>query len=186
MRCKRLTKYAFLIVLAAACSRETKAPPPPLEPATTATTTFVPAAPATTYEEAVRWFRTTPGFRFVIEEAGIRGEGEMQRTRIGAEEVRVTVNGEEWSARTDAKGVIWERGGKQVAAPDWGNRLFQRVTVAFDPQKSEGRAELAGPRHYRFTDANTGAVHNVGVDDAGHITEIRIGDSFSMKLTDQR
>lgn len=115
----------------------------------------------------MRWFRTTPGFRFVLEDRGVRAEGEMTRTRIGAEEVRLIVNGEEWSAKTIAKGVVWRRAGDEVAPPDWGSRVFQRVTVAFDPQKSEGKAQLVGPRHYRFTDANTGAIHDIGVDDAG-------------------
>ena len=186
MRCKRLTKYAFLIVLAAACSRETKTPPSEAPATVTPAPTSTTAAGTPRYEDAVRWFRTTPGFHFVIEEAGVRAEGEMARSTVGAEEVRVTVNGEEWSAKTSAQGVVWKRAGKEVPPPDWGNRLFQRVTVAFDPEKSEGQAELAGPRHYRFTDANSAAVHNVGVNDAGQIETITIGNTVSMTLSRQQ
>ncbi len=185
MRCKRFPKYAFLIVFVAACSRETPAPSTTTESAPTITS--VATAPASTrYEDAVRWFRSTPGFHFRLEEGGVRAEGEMTRPTVGAEELRVTVNAEEWTAKAGAKGVVWQRGGEEVAPPEWGNRVFQRVTIAFDPEKSEGNAQLVGPRHYRFTDANTGAVHNVGVDDAGHITEIRIDNSFWIRLTDPR
>lgn len=193
MGCKRLTKYAFLLVFGAACSREAHTPPsePASERSTTAATSSHAPSTAvtphvTTYEEAIRWFRTTPGFRFVLEDGAVRAEGEMTRSTVGAEELRVKVDGEEWAAKTSTKGVEWHRAGDEVAPPEWGNRVFQRVTVAFDPQKAEGDAQLVEPRHYRFTDANTGAIHNVSVDDAGHITEIRIGDSFSLKITDAR
>ncbi len=184
MSCKRLTKYAFLIVFAAACSREAKTPPP-AEPSPSITK-IAPAPRTATYEDAVRWFRTTPGFHFVVEEAGVRAEGDMTRTNVGAEEVRVTVNGEQWSAKASERGLAWQRGGKETAAPEWGNRIFQRVTVAFDPQKTEGTAQLLEPRHFRFTDANSGAVHDVHVNDAGQIERMTIGKSVSMTLTNAR
>lgn len=188
MRCKRLPKYALLIVFVAACSREPKAPP--VEPATATTppanaSTSAPA-PSASYDDAVRWFRTTPGFHFVIEEGGVRAEGDMTRATLGAEEVNITVNGEQWSAKSGAKGVVWQRGGKEVASPEWGNRVFQRVTVAFDPQKSEGQAQLVEPGHFRFTDANSGAVHDVRVNAAGQIEKISIGNAVTMTLSRQR
>ena len=191
MSCKRLPKYALLLVFALACSREQEtaqqAPPPPSaapQIAQVSTAATEPAAPR--YEEAVRWFRSTPGFHFVVEEDGVRAEGDMTRANIGVEEIRVTVNGEEWTAKTGAKGVIWQKAGKETAPPAWGSRLFQRVTVAFDPQKTEGDAQVVEPRHFRFTDANSGAVHDVWVDEAGHIAKLTIGRSFSMTLTAQR
>ena len=188
MRCERLIKYAAFLVLLTACSRETPAPASETasaaaEPPVTATTA---PAPPKTYEDAVVWFRSTPGFHFVVEENRVRAEGDMQRPTVGAETMRATVNGEEWTAESTAKGVIWKRGGKETPAPEWGNRLYQRVTVAFDPQKSEGSAQLLDPGHYRFTDANSGALHDVFVNEAGQITKMTIGDAMTMTLTQQK
>jgi hypothetical protein len=189
MQCKRLPKYAFLLVVAAACSRENPAPPEE-QPTTTAsapTITSVATAPSSTrYDDAVRWFRSTPGFHFILEEGGVRAEGDMTRSTVGAEEVRVTVNAEEWIAKAGAKGVVWERGGKEVAPPEWGNRVFQRVTIAFDPEKSEREAQLIEPKHFRFTDANSGSIHDVHVNDAGQIARITIGGAVTMTLSRQR
>jgi hypothetical protein len=191
MSCKRLPKYALLIVFAFACSRESASPeqaPAPASPspevAKVSTAPTEPAEPR--YDESVRWFRVTPGFHFVVEEDGVRAEGDMTRPRIGAEEVRVAVKGDEWTAKTDRNGVTWQKAGKDAAPPPWGSRLFQRVTVAFDPQKTEGDAQVVEPRHFRFTDANSGAVHDVWVDEAGRIAKITIGRSFSMVLTAQQ
>ena len=187
MRCERLIKCCAFVVLLTACSRETAVPPP--QPSANSDTAAAPAAPEPprkTYGDAVSWFRTTPGFHFVVEESSVKAEGDMERAHAGAERVRVAANGEEWTAEAGPKGVVWKRGGKEAPAPAWGNRLYQRVTVAFDPEKSEREPLLAEPGHYRFTDANSGNVHDVWVDDAGRITKMTIGKTFSMTLTRQQ
>jgi hypothetical protein len=179
----------FLLLVAAACSRESPAPPVQQPTTTTsapAITKMATEPSSTRYDDAVRWFRSTPGFHFVLEEGGVRAEGDVSRPTIGAEEVRVIVNGEEWTAKTAAKGVVWERGGKEVAPPEWGNRVFQRVTIAFDPEKSEREAQLIEPKHFRFTDANSHAIHDVHLNDAGQIERITIGSSVSLTLSRQR
>jgi len=190
MSCERLTKcpLLFVLLIAAACSREQPAAD---VPAASTTTTAAPAAtappkPAVTYDQAVTWFRTTPGFHFVVEESGVRAEGDMTRETLGAERVTVTVNGESWSASIGPKGVGWRRAGKDADTPAWGNRLFQRVTIAFDPQKQEGAAQLVEPNHFRFTDANSGQVHDVWTNDAGQITRMTIGSAVSMTLSGQK
>ncbi len=200
MRCERL--LVFLLLLAA-CSRETAAPQPPdptpprdLTKTATASATApvepVPVPPSNgTYDKAMTWLRSTKGFRFVVDEAGVHAEGRMTRETVGAESIEVKVNGEEWRAKTSAQGVTWERrgGGKwfPAAMPAWGSRLFQRVTLAFDPQKKEGAAQLAGTEgatnHYRFTNANTGEVHEVWVAQSdSHVERIKIGETFEMKI----
>jgi hypothetical protein len=191
MRCERLIKYAAFLVMLTACSRESPAPATETATAATAAETAAPApAPtalkAKTYDDAVTWFRSTPGFHFVVQENGIRAEGDMERATVGAETVRVAVGGEEWTAESGGRGVVWKRGGTETPAPEWGNRLFQRVTVAFDPQKSEGRAQVIDPSHYRFTDANSGALHDVFVDGEGRITKMTIGNTMSMTLSRQK
>ena len=192
MRCERFIVFLLLI---AACSRETPAPPPSTSssapPATAAPVKPVPAIKGT-YDEAMVWLRATSGFRFAIDEAGIHAEGKMSRKTIGAESVELKANGEEWRASSGPQGVSWERrsGGKWVSAPApaYGNRLYQRVTLAFDPQKKEGTAQLAGTEGstnlYRFTNANTGEVHEVWVaQNDSHVERIRIGTSMEMKIT---
>lgn len=180
------------MVAAAACSRETPAPAPqqPVETKTAAETPAVnaaiPRSLANSYDDAIAWFRSTPGFHFVVDEGGVHAEGDMTRERVGTERVTVSANGEEWSAAIGPKGVTWQRGGKESAAPPWGNRVFQRVTVAFDPEKQEGQAQVLEPGHYRFTDANSGQLHEVWANAAGQITRMTIGKAFSMTLTGQR
>lgn len=154
---------------------------PALQPSPDAT-----PAPSPTYDDAVTWFRTTPGFHFVIEENGLRAEGDMERVTVGAERVRLSMGGREWIAEAGAKGIVWRSGGREVAPPEHGNRLYQRVTVAFDPEKREGQAQMVEPGHFRFTDANSGAVHDVRVNEAGHITRMTIGNTMSMTLTARR
>lgn len=193
MRCER---FIVFVVLIAACSRETPAPPPPApaaaQPAAAAeSVTPVPVIKGT-YEEALVWLRSAPGFRFEIEEAGVRAEGKMTRKTIGAEVVELRANGEEWRASTGAQGVSWQRrsGGRWIAAPapPFGNRLYQRVTLAFDPQKKEGAAQLSGTEgalnRYQFTNANTGELHHVWVAQSdSHVERIRIGETVEMKIT---
>ena len=184
MSCERLQKGLFAVLLIAACAKETpvkEEPRPAAAPAATQT-----AAPRKTYDDAVTWFRTTPGFHFVVEEGGVRAEGDMARERVGAESITVSAGGETWTAASGIQGVTWQRGGQPSAAPEWGNRAFQRVTVAFDPQKQEGAAQEVEPGHFRFTDANSGQVHDVWVNDAGQITRMTIGNAVTITLSNQR
>ena len=185
MRYERFCYYTIFL-LAMACSRETPVP--------SETTTTAPPAPATVakpaatpatggaYDEAVLWFRSAPAFRFVIDEAGVHAEGNLTRKTIGMESVRFRANGEEWRATAGPQGVAWERGGKAADAPAFGNRLYQRVTLAFDPQKKEGTAQLVEAGHYRFTNANTGEVHDVWVTRDNRISRMKIGDAFELRI----
>jgi hypothetical protein len=140
-----------------------------------------------TYDEALLWLRSARRFRFVVDEGGVHAEGEMTRTTPGMERVRFRANGEEWEAAASPQGVVWKRGGKPADPPAYGGRLYQRVTVAFDPRKKEGVPLLVstdGPSNlYRFTNANTGEVHEVWVrkNDAS-LERIRIGKSVEMKF----
>ena len=179
-----------------ACSRETPSPAPATAPQTQTTATAPPpAATATsvpelqkgTYDESLLWFRSAKRFRFVVDEAGMHAEGELTRTTPGAEQVRFRANGEQWEAAATPQGVTWKRGGKPADAPAYGGRLYQRVTVVFDPQKIEGVPMLVsteGPSNlYRFTNANTGEVHEVWVRKSdSSIERIRIGDKVELKF----
>jgi len=193
MRCER---FIVFLLLLAACSRETPAPPPPSRATPEPRAAAEPVKPVPvvkgTYEEGLVWLRSTPGFRFEIDEGGVHAEGKLTRKTIGAEVLDVRANGEEWRASAGAQGVSWERrsGGKWVAAPAplFGNRLYQRVTLAFDPQKKEGAAQLAGTEgatnRYQFTNANTGELHQVWVAQGdSHVERIRIGETMEMKIT---
>ncbi len=156
----------------------------------------VPAPEETTsakgsYSEAMVWLQSAPAFHFVIDEGEVHAEGDLTRRTVGAESVRILANGEEWRATAGAQGVAWEvrkaNGWSAAAAPFYGNRLYQRVTLAFDPQKREGDAQLIGTdgtsNHYRFTNANTGEVHDVWVSASdGHVERMKIGDSFEMRI----
>lgn len=143
---------------------------------------------AVSYEAAMDWFRTAPRFAFTIVEGGVHAQGTMTRERVGSEVVELRANGEEWRARATAQGVTWEKreGGTWTAAqspPPYGPRLYQRVTVAFDPRKKEGAAQLVEPNHFRFTNANTGEVHDVWITAAGQIERMRVGEAMELKIT---
>ena len=185
MSCERLQKGLLGFMLIAACSREVPLQEQQQQPAAPVVKQTAPPV-RKTYDEAVTWFRTTPGFRFVVDEGGVRAEGEMSRENVGAERVTVTVNGEQWTATSGVQGVTWRRGGQDAPAPEWGNRLFQRVTVAFDPQKQEGAAQEVEPGHFRFTDANSGRVHEVRTNAEGQIERLTIGDAVTMTLSNQK
>ncbi len=134
------------------------------------------------------WFRTAPRFAFTIDEGGVHAEGTMLRERVGDEIVELRANGEEWRARATMQGVTWEKreGGKWAAAPSspaYGPRLYQRITIAFDPQKKEGAPQLVEPNHFRFTNANSGEVHDVWIGDGGRVARIRIGEAMDLKIT---
>ena len=138
------------------------------------------------------WLRSTSGFGFVLRDGDVEAEGLMRRETIGSERVTVRVGGVDWRASSGTQGVTWERrdGAAWTAAeaPPFGNRVYQRVTLAFDPQKREGDAQLVesngNANHYRFTNANSGEVHDVWVSRAdGHVERITIGDSVDIRFS---
>ncbi|HET7433541.1 MAG TPA: hypothetical protein VFN10_02380 [Thermoanaerobaculia bacterium] len=188
-----------VVLLTLACSRETHAPatatqaPVPVATGTASAPTTVtstnapqatPAAPS--YQKSIDWLRTTRGFHFVIDVDDIHGEGDLFRTAIGAERIRVTMKEGTWIAAAKPEGVVWfreERGTRaRTATPDGGDRLWQRVTIAFDPQKKEG-APLFEDGHFRFTDANTGNTHQVWVNARGQVERITIDGKPHIQLT---
>lgn len=185
MRYERFCFYTIFL-MAMACSRETPVPSGTTTTAAPAPVTAAKPAPSpaagSAYDEAMLWFRSTPAFHFVIDEGSVHAEGDLTRKTIGLESVRFRANGEDWRASSGPQGVAWERGGKAADAPVYGNRVYQRVTLAFDPQKKEGSAQLVEPGHYRFTNANTGEVHDVWLTADNRISRIRIGDSFELKI----
>jgi len=146
----------------------------------------VPPPVGGTYDDALLWFKSVPRFRFVLDESGVHAEGEMTRARIGQERVTFRADGTEWRAAAGPRGVPWEKriGGQwqHVDAPPYGVRFYQRVTLAFDPQKKEGTAQLVEPGHYRFTDANTNHVHDVWVTPRSHITKMTIGGVMELRI----
>ena len=188
--------FVTTVALAMACSRETAAPPPP-PPATettapqVTTTTRVPELQKGTYDEALLWFRSTNGFDFVLDDHGVHAEGKVSRTTPGTEKVQFHANGAEWLAETNVQGVTWKRregsAWKSVDAPEFGARIYQRVTLPFDPQKKEGVPLLASEEGatslYRFTNANTGDVHEWWVRKTdGAVERIRIGEKVDLRL----
>jgi hypothetical protein len=106
----------------------------------------------------------------------------MVRPTVGAERMRVRVGGDEWIAAAEPSGVVWYRGGKPAQPPASANRIWQRVTIAFDPQKKEGEARLVAPDRYRFTNANSGEVHEVRVGD-GRVSRVAIGETMELIIT---
>ncbi len=196
-----MRRFIFVtLALAIACSRETPAPPSPSTAATTTTAAPQPTVTATSvpelqkgsYDEALLWFRSNEGFHFVLDDHGVRAEGRMTRTTPGAEKVQFTADGTEWLAETTSQGVSWKRrdGGawKSVDMPEFGPRIYQRVTLPFDPRKKEGVPLLesgeGATNLYRFTNANTGEVHEMWVRKSDAAVErIRIGDSVDLRIT---
>jgi hypothetical protein len=190
----------ILLALTLACSRETPAPPAPAtdtqppqtQPAITNVTTAPPVAEGNaSYKAAMTWLKSNPGFRFTLKEQGVVAEGEMQRARVGTEIVTLKIDGAEWRGEAGRRGVVWSTrsGGawKEAMPPDYAGRMYQRVTVAFDPQKKEGEAQLASSdatsNVYRFTDANTGNVHELRVSKSdAHIESMKIGDSIELTV----
>ena len=67
-------------------------------------------------------------------------------------------------------------------APAFGKRVYQRVTLAFDPQKKEGAAQLVEPGHYRFTNAKHSEVHDVWVTDGSRVQRMKIGDAVELRI----
>jgi hypothetical protein len=193
----RWERFFVFVVLFAACSRETPAPPPkraaaPQKPVVSGAKVPAPSAQQNdvSYDAALNWFRSAPAFSFVLDEGGVHAEGTMRRKTVGSETVEFRANNEEWRATAGANGVGWGKktNGKwtRADAPPFGNRVYQRVTLAFDPQKKEGSAQLAGSegasQHYRFTDANSGRVHDVWVAADGHLERMEIGDEVKLAI----
>ncbi len=156
------------------------------------TTTRVPELQKGTYDEALLWFRSTKGFHFVLDDQGVHAEGDVARTTPGAEKVQFRAKGSEWLAETTPQGVTWKRrdGGawKSIDAPEFGSRIYQRVTLPFDPQKKEGVPLLASEEGetnlYRFTNANTGEVHEMWVRKSDAAVErLKIGSSVDLRLS---
>lgn len=187
------------LVLPLACSREQAAPPAPSLPAATSTATAqppvvtqtsMPELQKGTYDEAMLWLRSTRGFRFVLDDGGVHAEGEMTRTTPGAERVQFRAGGTEWQAAATPQGVIWKKrtGASWTAttAPDYGGRIYQRVTVVFDPQKKEGVPLLVsragGQSLYQFTNANSGERHEVSVREDGSIARMKIGEKVELTI----
>lgn len=195
---RRFIFVTLALTIAAACGRETPAPADTAAPTTTttnappvATTTSVPVLQKGTYDEALLWFRSNNGFAFTLDDNGVHAEGNVTRKTPGTEKVQVTVNGTEWLAETNVQGVTWKRrdGGawKSADAPEWGARIFQRVTLPFDPQKKEGVpllvSEEGDTNLYRFTDANTGNVHELSVRKKdGAVERMKIGDAVTLTI----
>jgi hypothetical protein len=186
------------VALAFACSRETPAPPSPPPAADTVadtvatqppavTETSVPELQKGTYDEALLWMRSTKHFAFTLTDDGVRAEGEMTRKTPGAEKVRFRADGQSWEAEATAQGIVWKRGGKPSDAPLYGNRVYQRVTLAIDPQKKEGVPLLVSTEgetnRYRFTNANSGEVHEVSVRKSdSSIARIKIGEKVDLTI----
>jgi hypothetical protein len=77
-------------------------------------------------------------------------------------------------------GQLWEKYRYRFDYP--GDVGLEKLPVVID--------RLLRPAEYvsriKVTDANSGAVHDVRVNDAGQIEKITIGDTFSMTLSRQR
>jgi hypothetical protein len=194
-----MRRLALLMIgLSLSCSQETPTPTPP-SPATTATTapqpqattTSVPALQSGTYDEALLWLRSANGFSFVLDDGDVHVEGEMSRTTPGAEKVQFRGKDGEWQAEARPQGVVWKRraGGswKETGPPAWGARIYQRVTLPFDPQKKEGVPLLVSTEGetnlYRFTNANSGEVHEVWVRKSdSSMARMKIGETVEMTI----
>ena len=118
------------------------------------------------YEQAVDCFRIATGVHFKYEEPLVTAEGELTRPRPGMERVKFRAAGGEWVGEAKPEGLIWTRDGKHEARPPaFAERVYQRVATYADPQKKEGKAQLAGTdlldtepyNIYVFTNAATGA-----------------------------
>ena len=202
---KRTFTFALTAVLVASCGGEKTQPPAPGAPAKPAPTITATAAPATApvetpradYEAAMDWFRTAKGFRFTLTEGSNTVEGSMVRPAIGAERVAFRGREGEWLGSAKRSGLVWFRneGGawkKNSAAPSYADLVYQRVTLTFDPAKKEaspaalGAESLGGEacEHYRFTNANTGDVHDVWVSRRdGRVARISISGARRTTLT---
>jgi hypothetical protein len=130
------------------------------------------------YEQAVECFRMSSGFRFRVVAPSLVAGGALVRPRIGEE--RVTIG--QWTAEAKPGGIVWTRGGQPAKPTPELERLYQRLTLWLDPQKTEGAPKLADSdaktNHYHFTDANSGEAYDVVVaKDDGRIIVLHAGDT---------
>lgn len=158
-------------------------------PATTGAPVNVPGPVAPTigtYEQAMDWMRTTRGFHFDLRDGDVHAAGDMVREAQRRETIRVQMAGAEWMATAKPNGVLWYRaeGGawKPAQAPLDGPRVYQRVTLALDPQKVEGSAQYVRTEgdlnEWRFTNAITREVHRIWINPKGnHIARMVIESS---------
>lgn len=198
----RFTISTLLLVtlFTTGCARETKSPDASTAAVPDRETSKDAPSPAATprdadasYDAALDWLRSTSGFQFTLRDGEVSGEGELRRTTIGAESMTLrTADGVEWRATTTQGGVVWERreagGWRAAPEPAFGNRVYQRLTIPFDPQKKEGAAQLvasdANTNRYRFTDANSGRVHELHVSrQRGDIERMTIGDDVDIRFS---
>ncbi len=169
-------------VLAFSCRDEVPQPVPSGSPVpkirqtTTQSPTSPKPIPLFRYADGMDSFRSAKGFRFTLTEGDVTVSGEMARPAIAAERVHFRKGGNEWLGVARASGLQWYRQKKghwvpEPQPPAYADRVFQRVTVAFDPQKVEPEALLLASeslggevcQHYRFTNANTREVHDVWI-----------------------
>jgi hypothetical protein len=204
----RHVAVALTVVLIASCGREARvteppAPKAPQQPKITGTSTQAPPGaptaqlPMADYASAMDWYRTVKQFRFTLTEGSTTVEGEMVRPAIGAERVRFEGKDGEWLGSAKRSGLVWFRRTngnweRNAAVPAYADRFYQRVTLTFDPQKKETSPEALGAeslggeacQHYRFTNANTGDVHDVWVSRRdGRVARISISGATRTTLT---
>jgi hypothetical protein len=129
------------------------------------------------YAQAVDCFRMAAALHFTIDEPHAHLEGEMVRKTAGAERMRVKVirsgsSDGDYAVEPRIAGLSWTRNGKPLSSPPaLLERTWQHVTIYLDPQKKEGKPQLAGTdttagvycNIYRFTNANNGDRHEVWV-----------------------
>lgn len=193
---RRFTVVA-IVCLIVACAREQPEERKTV-PATTGAPVNVPGplAPAIgTYEQAMDWMRTTRGFHFVLRDGDVRAEGDMVRDAPRAETIRVRMADADWIATVKPNGILWYRAEgdawKPAPAPVDGPRVYQRVTLALDPQKVEGEARYVKTdgdlNEWRFTNAITREVHHLWIDPRGNtIARVLIESSdrpFELTIT---
>jgi hypothetical protein len=184
-----LRRFAIAFVFIVACRGEQRTPEP-AKPAQqqppAATTSATPAPPPVpvkissrskcagdgSYQKAVDCFRIASHLHFVMEEPLVSAEGELTRPRLGLERVQFRASGGEWVGEVKPEGLVWTRDGKHdTNPPAFAERIYQRVATYVDPQKKEGKAQLAGTdlqdgepyNIYRFTSVATGAASEVWV-----------------------
>lgn len=178
--------FLVAVALGIACSKQEQPSDRVTVPATTAAPVNVPGpvAPAIgTYVQAMDWMGKTRGFHFALRDGEVRAQGDMTRTGPRKESMRVTMAGAEWIATAQPNGVVWYRldgtAWKPAQAPPDGPRVYQRVTLALDPQKVESEAQYVSTEgdlnQWRFTNAITREVHTLWIDPRGnHIARMTI------------
>jgi len=208
--------FLSLSILIVACGREQRrrSAPPSAARSTVAPSTNVPVPPPPphaavhstptrcggdgSYQVAIDCFRQTSGFHFLIADGDAQAVGEMARAAVGAESVRFRLTGSgandgNWIGVSKGTSISWSRDGKHVTAePPVVDRVYQRTTLSFDPQKKEGAARLEGTErvdgtdtnHYRFTDANNGDTHDFWIDRAtGNVVKMKVVPSAAFRAT---